>query len=136
MQSSVTSSDRRASCWSTTTNTMLGARRLRSWAASARSSARRRTAAPRSKRVRLLHPDVVVLDISMPGMTGFEVAARLRESGEPAAVVFLTVHDEESMMLAAMDAGAHRLRRQGALVTDLPIAVREARQGRRFVSRL
>ena len=86
--------------------------------------------------VRLLHPDVVVLDISMPGMTGFEVAEQLRESGEPAAVVFLTVHDEESMMRAAMDAGALGFVVKARLATDLPVAIHEALQGRRFVSRL
>ena len=40
-----------------------------------------------------LDPDVIVLDISMPGMSGLEVAARLRRSGSRADVVFLTVHD-------------------------------------------
>ena len=41
-----------------------------------------------------LRPDVIVLDISMPGMSGFEVAAGLRKAGSTAAIVFLTVHDD------------------------------------------
>jgi CheY-like chemotaxis protein len=41
-----------------------------------------------------LQPDVIVLDISMPEMTGLEIVARLRELGSTAAVVF-TVHDEQ-----------------------------------------
>ena len=52
-----------------------------------------------------LEPDVVVLDISMPGMSGFEVAARLRTEGSNAAVVFLTVHDEEELVSAARQSG-------------------------------
>ena len=42
----------------------------------------------------------------MPGMNGLEVASRLREAGSTAAVVFLTVHDDEDIMLAAKAAGA------------------------------
>ena len=37
--------------------------------------------------------DVVVLDISMPGMNGFELAKRLRAAGSTAQFVFLTVHE-------------------------------------------
>ena len=48
-----------------------------------------------------VHPDVIVLDISMPGMTGLEVAASLRAAGSEAAVVFLTVHSDEDIVLAA-----------------------------------
>src|SRR5262245_17672919 len=52
-----------------------------------------------------LQPDVVVLDISMPGMSGFEVAARLRTEGSSAAVVFLTVHDQEELITTAKQSG-------------------------------
>ena len=54
-----------------------------------------------------LKPDVIVLDISMPGMSGLEVASRLREAGSNAALVFLTVHDEDDIILAAKAAGAN-----------------------------
>ena len=44
---------------------------------------------------RTLQPDVIVLDISMPGMSGIELASRLRAGGSKAALVVLTVHDDE-----------------------------------------
>jgi DNA-binding NarL/FixJ family response regulator len=81
-----------------------------------------------------LRPDVVVLDISMPGMTGFEVASRFRETGSNAAVVFLTVHTDEDFVSAARAAGAVGYVVKSRLAADLPVAVREARARRPFVS--
>jgi len=83
-----------------------------------------------------LRPDVIVLDISMPGMTGLEVAANLRDAGLTAAVVFLTVHDDEELVVAARQAGATGYVVKLRLVSDLNVAVQEARAGRSFVSTL
>lgn len=83
-----------------------------------------------------LRPDVVVLDISMPGMTGLEVAASLREEGLTAAVVFLTVHDDEEFVIAARQAGGTGYVVKLRLASDLKLAVQEARAGRSFVSTL
>jgi DNA-binding NarL/FixJ family response regulator len=83
-----------------------------------------------------LNPDVVVLDVSMPGMTGLEVAIRLRMSGSSAAVVFLTIHEEEDIVSAAKASGGIGYVVKPRLASDLPVAVREARQGRPFVSPL
>jgi DNA-binding NarL/FixJ family response regulator len=83
-----------------------------------------------------LQPDVIVLDVSMPGMTGLEVAIRLRTAGSSAAVVFLTIHDEEEIVTAAKESGGIGYVVKPRLVSDLMIAVREARAGRSFVSPL
>ena len=81
-----------------------------------------------------LNPAVIVLDISMPGMNGFEVAQRLRESGSTARIVFLTVHEEEEFVLAATNAGAIGYVFKPRLAADLPVAVHEAAAGRPFQS--
>ena len=81
-----------------------------------------------------LNPNVVVLDISMPGMTGFELATRLRDAGSTAQLVFLTVHEEEELILAAKHAGALGYVVKRRLGPDLETAVREACAGRAFQS--
>ena len=80
------------------------------------------------------HPDVIVLDVSMPGMTGFEVAERLRLAGSTAAIVFLTVHGDDEFVAAARAAGAIGYVVKPRLASDLLHAIREARAGRAFVS--
>src|SRR5690349_12057357 len=52
-----------------------------------------------------LRPDVIVLDISMPGMSGLEVADRLKKDGSTAALVFLTVHSDQDFVEATKAAG-------------------------------
>jgi DNA-binding NarL/FixJ family response regulator len=81
-----------------------------------------------------LHPDVIVLDIGMAGMNGFEVATRLRESGSTAAVVFFTVHEDEEFVAAATAAGGIGYVIKPRLASDLLIAVREAKARRSFRS--
>ena len=76
---------------------------------------------------RVLRPDVIVLDISMPGMTGFEVAARLAASGSNAAVVFLTVHDDQEFVQASQSVGGLGYVIKAKLASDLLFAVAEAR---------
>lgn len=83
-----------------------------------------------------LQPDVIVLDISMPGMNGFEVAASLREAGSTAALIFLTAHQDKEFIAVALAAGGLGFVVKPRLSTDLAYAVREAHAGRRFVSPL
>jgi DNA-binding NarL/FixJ family response regulator len=51
------------------------------------------------------HPDVIVLDITMPRLDGSEAARQLRRSQRPARLVFLTVHEDADYARAALDAG-------------------------------
>jgi DNA-binding NarL/FixJ family response regulator len=81
-----------------------------------------------------LRPDVIVLDISMPGLSGLDVAFYLRKAGSTAAVVFLTVHEEEEFVLAANKVGGLGFVVKSRLTLDLMQAVRDASAGRPFVS--
>jgi DNA-binding NarL/FixJ family response regulator len=81
-----------------------------------------------------LHPDVLILDVSMPGLNGFEAAARVRDAGSTAAIIFLSVHREPEFLSAAWDAGALGYVRKSFLDSDLVPAIRAVLDGRRFVS--
>jgi DNA-binding NarL/FixJ family response regulator len=81
-----------------------------------------------------LGPEVLVLDISMPVLNGIETARRLRAAGSGAKIVFLTVHEDADSVRAALAAGALGYVVKCRLVSDLPLALREALAGRSFVS--
>jgi DNA-binding NarL/FixJ family response regulator len=53
-----------------------------------------------------LDPDLVVLDVSMPGLNGFQTAAELKRLGSRAPVVFLTMHQEDEFVAQAVRSGA------------------------------
>ena len=53
-----------------------------------------------------LCPDVIVADITMPGLSGIDAAHRLRELASSARIVFLTIHSEEQFVEACMAEGA------------------------------
>ena len=54
-----------------------------------------------------LHPDILVLDIRMPEMTGLEAAALLEDYSPDTKAVILSMHDSEEYVLQALDAGAY-----------------------------
>jgi two-component system response regulator DesR len=62
-----------------------------------------------------LRPDVLVTDIEMPGMSGLELASRLRERGSSARIVILTTFARPGYLRRALDAGA-----SGYLLKDAP----------------
>lgn len=84
--------------------------------------------------VRRLHPDLLILDISMPILNGIEAARRLHRCTSRPAIVFLTVHEDPSFVEAALSVGAlgYVLKRQAA--RDLMPALREVLRGRVFMS--
>ena len=83
---------------------------------------------------RRLAPDVIILDISMPIVDGLEAAWRVRDSGLPAKVIFLTVHEDPDFVEAAMSAGALGYVLKPYLATDLVPAIWTVLQGHPFVS--
>ena len=81
-----------------------------------------------------LQPDVLVMDISMPVLTGIEAAQRLKERGDTARIVFLTVHDDPDFVRASLATGAFGYVVKPRLASDLVHAIREALADRIFIS--
>jgi two-component system response regulator NreC len=83
-----------------------------------------------------LLPDLVVLAISMPGMSGIEVAQELKRRGNNAKIVFLTVHEHSDILARALAAGGLGYVAKVRMDIDLIPAINEAFADRIFVSRL
>ena len=79
-------------------------------------------------------PDVVVLDLSMPGRNGFEALAELRLRCPDSAVVIMSMHDDASHVREALDRGAAGFVVKEAAPAELEIAVRAAAAGRTYLS--
>ncbi len=83
-----------------------------------------------------LNPDVIVADITMPGLTGIEAAQQLREAGSGARFVFLTIHIEHEFVDACVSQGALGYVVKSHMKTDLIPAIKAALTGRTFISPL
>ena len=79
-------------------------------------------------------PDVMVLDITMPKLSGIEVAARAQKMVPPPGVIILSVHGDESYIMRALAAGARAYLLKDATDEDLVPAVRAVESGRPFFS--
>jgi DNA-binding NarL/FixJ family response regulator len=81
-----------------------------------------------------LKPDVLVLDISMPGMTGIAAAAELEKRGSTAKIVFVTMHRDRETVRESLARGAVGFVVKDRLVSDLMLAIDAVLRGQSFVS--
>lgn len=74
-------------------------------------------------------PDVVILDLSMPGLSGSETATHLMRSHPELRIVALTMHDGEEYIYALLKAGARGFLLKESAAGDLVQAIRVVREG-------
>src|ERR1700721_3926099 len=84
---------------------------------------------------RSLQPDVVVLDLRLPGMSGFEVIARLRKEPKPARIVVLSNYMGSEDVYRAINTGAIGYLNKDASGEELIAAIRHADINLRFLPR-
>jgi len=80
------------------------------------------------------HPDVAVLDVSMPRMTGLQAAREIRAHSPDTRVLLLLMHDDERYFFEGLEAGAAGYVLKRAADTDLIDALRTVAAGRTFLS--
>ncbi|HEY7390579.1 MAG TPA: response regulator transcription factor [Bryobacteraceae bacterium] len=81
-----------------------------------------------------LKPDVVVMDIGMPGLNGIESARQIRAALPETQIVMLSMHSDEAYVLRALKAGAKAYLLKDSAEPDLARAIRAAAAGKSFFS--
>jgi len=84
--------------------------------------------------VEQLKPDVLVLDLMMPGLNGYEAAHQVRQRVPSTRIIVLSMHTNEAYVLRALKCGAAGYVLKGSGMTELVQAIREVSQGRRYLS--
>jgi DNA-binding NarL/FixJ family response regulator len=81
-----------------------------------------------------LRPDVIVADLSMPGMSGLEAMARVKQQGVQSRVIILTMHSEAMIAARAIKAGASAFLLKQSAGDELVTAIDEVLQGRKYIT--
>ena len=84
--------------------------------------------------VRNTRPDVVLLDIAMPGVSGLEAASLIKETVPECEIVVLSMHSKESMVHRMLDSGALGYVLKASPVMDVIEAIRAAHRAEYFLS--
>lgn len=81
-----------------------------------------------------LRPDILILDLKLPGLNGLEVARETRQRSPRTRVVILSMHANQAYVLEALRAGALAYVLKESTASDVVHAIREVLAGRRFLS--
>ncbi|HEX5230496.1 MAG TPA: response regulator transcription factor [Bryobacteraceae bacterium] len=86
------------------------------------------------ERAEATQPDVIVLDVAMPNLSGIEAAQRIHAASPEAGIVILSMHSDESYVLRALRAGAKGYLLKDSAEGDLIDAIKSVHEGRTFFS--
>jgi DNA-binding NarL/FixJ family response regulator len=84
--------------------------------------------------VRELHPDIAVLDLEMPKMSGIDVARALHGEALPTEVVFLTMYKDPAYFNAALDLGVRGFLLKDSVIGELVKCLTAVSEGRYYIS--
>jgi len=83
---------------------------------------------------RVLQPDVILLDVSMPNLSGIEAVPRIHQVSPESKVLMFSLHDSSTAVIAALDAGALGYLVKSDAECDLLAGLRATGQGEAFFS--
>lgn len=86
------------------------------------------------EKVRIHHPDVLLLDIAMPKLSGLEVAQMVKTASPETKVVILSMYEKEAYACQALEAGALGYVLKGGPSDEIPDAIRAVYKGHYFLS--
>ncbi len=84
--------------------------------------------------VEALRPDVLVMDLEMPGMSGMEAARRIRARRRPVRILVLTMHKDPQHILQVLRTGASGYILKDAAISDLVEGIRTVHRGEVYLS--
>jgi two-component system response regulator NreC len=84
--------------------------------------------------VKELKPDVILMDVSMPDMNGFDATRRVHEFDAAVKVLILSMHDEEELVARCLEAGAAGYIIKDAPASQLLYAIETVKKGERYLS--
>ena len=86
-------------------------------------------------KARTLEPDIVIIDLAMPGMDGIQATRRITELGLEARILVLTIHDEDEFLVPALNAGAAGFLNKSVADTDLMGTIEAVVRGHSYLPR-
>jgi DNA-binding NarL/FixJ family response regulator len=86
--------------------------------------------------VSTLAPDILLLDVSLPGMSGFAVAEKLISAKSRVSVIFVSAYGDRDYVDRAFEIGAKGYILKGTMWSELPAAIREISKGGHYRSPL
>jgi two-component system invasion response regulator UvrY len=81
-----------------------------------------------------IRPDVLVLDLNLPGMSGLECIRKIRAKHPDAGILVFSMHDSPTMVSRALESGAAGYLSKSSAASEMIDAVRDVADGKRFVS--